>query len=414
MNQNTKQNTNHKLVQIDHNSRSLKRNIIKNYIYVFASSVAVTDAIWMLFLAYRGMSLLQIGILEAIFHINSLLMEIPTGIVADRFGRKTSRILGRCAALISTALMISSNSFWMFLIAFIFSSLSYNLESGAGDALIYDTLVELGKEKKYMQIKGIVEVCFQTARTSSLIIGGYIATIDYELGYLISLVINLMAIISAFTFKEPSYKKEASHERTTLLSHVKGSIKVIRNNKQIFNYILFIEGFSLFHTTLYFYFQTFLKEKGYIETLIGGTLAIASLLSIFFSTRAYWFEGKFGRMNIIKVATFAVVIALGGIAFTRYEVVFFIMMSCIDGVLFVAFSDYINQLIPSEHRATLLSFQSMVFSMLMIVYFPIFGFVASEFGFKISFLMLWITALPLMLFTYFKLRGSISNEESVK
>lgn len=388
----------------------LKNNIIKNYIYVFASSAAVTDAIWMLFLAYRGMSLLQIGILESLFHINSLLMEIPTGIIADRFGRKTSRILGRFAALISTALMISSHSFWMFAIAFIFSSLSYNLESGAGDALIYDTLIEIGEEKKYMRIKGLLEVCFQTARTSSLIIGGYLATINYELGYVISLIINILAIISAFTFKEPSYTKEDVTKKPSLLSHITGSISVIKNNNQIFNYVLFIEGFSLFHTTLYFYFQTFLKGKGYTETAIGVVLAAASLLSLFFSTRAHWFESKFGRMTIIKTATIAVVIALGGLFLTDYEIGFFIMMSCIDGVLFVAFSDYINQLIPSEHRATLLSFQSMVFSLLMIIYFPIFGFVASSFGFKISFLMLWLTALPLMLFTYYKLSRSISNE----
>ena len=384
----------------------LKNNIIKNYIYVFASSAAVTDAIWMLFLAYRGMSLLQIGILESIFHINSLLMELPTGIVADRFGRKTSRVLGRFAALISTALMISSHSFWMFAVAFIFSSLSYNLESGAGDALIYDTLIELGDEKKYMRIKGLVEVCFQTARTSSLIIGGYLATINYELGYFISLVINILAIVAAFTFKEPNYKKEEPTQLMSFIGHIKGSVAVIKNNKQIFNYVMFIEGFSLFHTTLYFYFQTFLKGKGYAETMIGGILAVASLLSIFFSTRAHWFEGKFGRMTIIKTATIAAVIVFSGLVFTNYEIGFFIMMSCIDGVLFVAFSDYINQLIPSEHRATLLSFQAMVFSLLMIVYFPLFGFVASEFGFKMSFLMLWMSALPLMLFTYYKLSRS--------
>lgn len=388
----------------------LKNNIIKNYIYVFASSAAVTDAIWMLFLAYRGMSLLQIGILESLFHINSLLMEIPTGIIADRFGRKTSRVIGRFAALISTALMISSHSFWMFALAFIFSSLSYNLESGAGDALIYDTLIEMGEEKKYMRIKGLIEVCFQTAKTSSLIIGGYLATINYELGYSISLVINLLAIAAAFTFKEPHYHKEDSEQKQSMIGHIKGSIRVIKNNKQIFNYILFIEGFGLFNTTLYFYFQTFLKGKGYTETLIGGILAAASLLSIFFSTRAHWFEKKFGRLRIIKTATLVAILVLGGLYFTNFEIVFFILMSCIDGVLFVAFSDYINQLIPSEHRATLLSFQSMMFSLLMIVYFPIFGFVASAYGFKIAFLMMWLTALPLMLFTYSKLSRTIKIE----
>ncbi|MCK8060714.1 MULTISPECIES: MFS transporter [unclassified Fusibacter] len=391
----------------------LKKNIVKNYIYTFVSSVAVTDAIWMLFLAYRGMSLLEIGILESIFHISSLLMEIPTGIVADRFGRKTSRVMGRVLALVGTALMLSSHSFWMFAVAFVFSSLSYNMESGAGDALVYDTLVEIGESNRYMKIKGIIELCFQTAKTSSLIIGGWIATFNYELGYGISILINVLAIISALSFKEPTVH-QTDQKKVSMLGHIKGSIGVIRDNAQILDYVVFIESFSLFHTTLFFYFQNFLKGKGFSETWIGVTLASASLLSILFSTRAHWFEEKFGRYRIIRTSAVATLIALAGIAFLPMEIAFFIMISCIDGVLFVAFSDYINQLIPSEHRATLLSFQAMVFSLLMILYFPVFGWVASSFGFKAGFIMVFFTSVPLMGFTFLRLKNTIRDTEKEK
>ena len=62
------------------------------------------------------------------------------GAIADIFGRKTSRTLGKAAAVIATLFMIFGNSVIFFAIAFFFTALGNNLESGAGDALVYDSL----------------------------------------------------------------------------------------------------------------------------------------------------------------------------------------------------------------------------------------------------------------------------------
>lgn len=389
--------------------RQLKKNIIKNYIFTFISSVAITDAIWMLFLAHRGMSLVQIGLLESLFHMTGMTMEIPTGIIADRFGRKTSRVLGRMMGMLSTALMLSSHSFWGFALAFVCTALGYNLESGAGDALVYDTLVELNETPRYMKIKGIQEACFQSAKIISLVIGGWIATFNYELGYSISLVINALAVISALTFKEPLQEKKSG--KTGLLTHIRDSIKVISTNHQILNYVIFLEIFSLFHTTLYFYSQNYFKSRGLSEAWIGIILAAGSLAGIIFSTRAHWFEKKFGRLKIIQASTIATLCVLFCLAFLPLKPLYFVALACIDGVLFVSFSDYINQLIPSQHRATLLSFQAMVFSMMMIILFPIFGLIASRFDFTVAFAAVFLAAIPTMGYNYLILSRTIKHRK---
>ena len=85
-------------------------NIRKNYIFSFLCNTAFSESIWVLYLASRGMNLIQIGILESIFHITNMLCEVPTGYIADRFGRRTSRIMGRGAAFISTIIMITGSS----------------------------------------------------------------------------------------------------------------------------------------------------------------------------------------------------------------------------------------------------------------------------------------------------------------
>ena len=386
----------------------LKANIRKNYIYTFITSLSITEAIWMLFLAYRGMSLVQIGLLESIFHITGMTMEIPTGIIADRFGRKTSRVVGRLLGLVSTGLMLSSHSFLGFTVAFVLAALSYNLESGAGDALVYDTLVELDETARYMKIKGIQEVCFQSGRIASLVIGGWIATFNYELGYGISLGIGSLAVLQALTFKEPLKNQAIEHKRS-FIGHIKSSVQVIAANHQILNYVLFIESFSLFHTTLFFYSQNYLKSTGWSEMWIGLMLAGAALASIVFSAQAHLIEKKFGRMKIAKYSTIATLIVLFGLAFMPFKPIYFVAMGAIDGILFVSFSDYINQLIPSESRATLLSFQAMVFSIMMIIFFPVFGLVASKWGFLVSFMLVFFAALPAMGYNYLALRKTIRD-----
>jgi len=117
----------------------MKKNITREYIYSFLNNFNLLSTVWMLYLAYKGMSLTQIGLLEGLFHVTSFLMEIPTGSIADIFGRKTSRVLGSVFWVISSITMLYGNNFFHFALAMTLMALSYNLESGAGQALIYDS-----------------------------------------------------------------------------------------------------------------------------------------------------------------------------------------------------------------------------------------------------------------------------------
>lgn len=378
--------------------KTIRHNIKKNLVYTFLQSTSFAEAIWMLFLAFRGMNLVQIGILESAFHMTSMFMEVPTGIIADRLGRKTSRILSRAMAFLGTVLMLSSTGFWGFLVAFIFSALSYNLESGAGDALIYDTLIECEEQDTFMQVKGRQEIAYQIARTLSLVAGGLVATYSYNLAYCLSLVVHLVCFIYAFRFEEPSIgRKERKSEKNSLLVHVRDSWQAVRDNKGIWTFVLFIEGFSLFFVTLYFYFQNFLKSLEYQEWQIGLVLATATVVGVLVSANAYKVEKRIGQRRMVSLTPFAAILAFALIAFSPIEPMGMILLSAVDGLLFVTFSDYINRMIPSAVRATLLSVQSMVFSVLMVVFFPIIGAIAENWGFKAAFILIFIVSVLMLL-----------------
>ena len=127
---------------------NIKKQISKLYLVTSIGYFQIAGASWVALLAMRGFSLLEIGMLESIFHIVSCLFEIPSGVAADVFGRKKTMVLSQLASLLSSVMMILSKDFCTTAFAIGLSALSYNLASGTREALAYDSLKLAGKEKE--------------------------------------------------------------------------------------------------------------------------------------------------------------------------------------------------------------------------------------------------------------------------
>ena len=106
---------------------NIKRQINKLYTLTTVSYFRIAGASWVALLALRGFSLLQIGVLESIFHIASSCFEIPSGVVADVFGRKKTLALSKLVSVLSGLAMILSDNFGM-----VFSFINFDLTSSAG------------------------------------------------------------------------------------------------------------------------------------------------------------------------------------------------------------------------------------------------------------------------------------------
>ena len=110
--------------------RTYKRNIPLLAGLEFTSYFGITS-FWILFFIQNGLSLLQIGLLESIFHGTSLLCEIPSGMLADRFSYKTNLYLARLASIVSSILILfGKGNFWIYAVAMMVNAWSYNFDSG--------------------------------------------------------------------------------------------------------------------------------------------------------------------------------------------------------------------------------------------------------------------------------------------
>ncbi len=393
--------------------KHLEKNIIKEYGFTFLMNFSLTRGLWMIYLASKGMSLLQLGILESVFHLTSFLMEIPTGVVADLYGRRTSRIIGRLLAVLDFILVFTGQGFWAYLLAFIIAALSYNFESGAGEALLYDSLKAISKSEGFMKVMGRKEIIYQLTSTLAFVFGGWLATKSYAWVYGVSIVFALVAVAYSFRFQEPEVERLVSK---SVLESMRNQITEAFANmkdKPRITYLYFsVNTLITFVTTQFFYLQNFFKDQGMTEARIGIILAVASLAGGFAGMYAWKIEKRFGASALLRILPVLVSLGLWMIALTPFESVAFIYLSALEGILYIVTRDYINRLIPSAQRATLLSVDSMIFSLNMIVLFPVVGKIGDMATLKTAFLVMAIYSVIIAVLSTYML-GKLEQSEKV-
>lgn len=384
----------------------LRKNINKQYIFTVMGNMDLTRGIWMLYLASKGLTLFEIGLMETIYHISSFTMEIPTGAVADILGRKTSRIIGKFVTVIALLIMILGGNKFAFAISFFFTALGNNLESGAGEALVYDSLKEIKEEEKYIKINGKNEFFSQIVGIISLVLGGYVATMSFLNVYKIALIIALLAVFQAFTFTEPTIGViQKSHSFIkTFTKQIKDSIEVIRKDKRILFTILTFELFETLFMILFYYNQNRLSNLGNTTLQIGIVLALGNLLAAIIATQTHKIEKELSLEGTLKIAALIAAICFWLISIINMGKIAFIVLCGIEVILFITIGDYINRLIPSKQRATILSMQSMVFSFFMIILFPIMGKIGDIYGLEFSFKIVAIIASILLTIVFIFLK----------
>lgn len=369
--------------------KNIEKNININYLYQSIKCMDITGAIWVLYLAFKGMNLAQIGLLEGIFHGTSILFEVPTGAIADLLGRKRTIILSRVSALVSSALMIRSNGFWGFAIGFIFSAISYNLSSGSEEALIYDSLRQVGKEEGYMKVSGKINFIIEVMQGFGAFVGAFLAETSFVLSYVVAMSLGIIALIVALGFEEP--KNENLNKKINIKAHFKETYRAIMENKRLVFLLIFYPTVFAFSTILYFYGQQYFSDAGYSKIAI----AVVFLFNSIFGGIGAVVSSKVDKLLRNKTSyILSIFIAVSMIVFSAGTTEFSVFMFCIVGfltaVLYPINSEAINRLIPSEQRATLISVQSVGFSVMMVLFFPIAGVMGDLLGIGLTFVVLGI------------------------
>lgn len=363
----------------------ISKNIKNEYLYRFLSSFDITSAIWVLYLGYKGMTLAEIGLLEGIFHVTGFLSEIPTGALADLFGRRKIIIIGRLTSLISAIIMLFSNSFLGFAIGFILSAWGYNLNSGSEEALVYDSLKVLKREEEYLKINGKINLIIEVSQGLAVFIGGLLSEINFSISYITAIVIGIFSLIVSFKFTEVDIR-EPHEERITVINHFKTSINIVKENKMLLNILIFFPIIYTFSAIIYFYGQKFLSDGGYSRVNISIIFLVNGILSSIGAILSSKVYEKFKSIGWISISMIiSILILFMGNVTKNISLLIFLLIGFLTSILQPISSKLINSMVASKQRATIISVESMFYSMMMIILFPICGFIGDKFALEISF-----------------------------
>lgn len=374
----------------------LKRNIPLDYITAFITNLNMQSSVWVLYLAYCGLSLAEIGIVEGIYHATSIVFEIPSGAVADLLGRKRSMVCSRVCTAISCVAMLFARNFWLFAAGFAIQALGNNLNSGSEEALVYDSMKLLGQEEGYLKVCGNLDVIIEVSQGIATVLGGILSDYSYFWCYLACLVVALLALVPvSFMSETPGAVRMDGLElvkgdrlgikrkavREVVAGHFKLSYQILKSDREIVRVIVYYSVVFAAEALLFFYSQQYYFEMGFHRVSISLVLlavGMASCLGAVLSGRIYQGCGK--KAIVAASSSIAFALLCYGFQNPALSIAVFALAGFCNAMLYPIQSDTLNQRIPSEQRATLISVDSMFFSVAMIIMFPMAGALADRIG----------------------------------
>ncbi len=379
--------------------RTYKRNISLLAGLELTSYFGITS-FWILFFIQNGLSLLQIGLLESIFHGTSLLCEIPSGMLADRFSYKTNLYLARLSSIGSSILILfGQGNFWIYAIAMMVNAWSYNFDSGTSTAFLFDSAVEAGQKDRYLQISSFLSGVAEVTRTLGTVVAGFFIHGALAWTYYIAIGLSLLSILLIFLMKEPESKSDERNHLT-----LKRILEVVKQEWQektvLFYWMLTYQLVGTIMCMFYFYYQ----QK--ISDLASWQVSLIMLIGSGFNLLAVYLASQIGKKwNSNQV--FPILVALTGLTLLLVGLktpFAYLSVYLLTNALYAVYQPiYYNDLqayLPSSVRATMLSINSMMFSLSMIVIFPLTGWLIDTCGFVAVFLVLGLItflSFPLLL-----------------
>lgn len=355
-------------------------NVSKVSLIYFFSSLYFYLPVLTIFYQLKGLSFLQIGTLWGITTITIFFAEIPTGLLADKYGRKASVILAMAFQLFGEILFLFANNYLFFVLIQIIAGLGFAFQSGCIQALVYDFLKDNNREDEMKKIWGSVnslgQAGFIVGAIASSFIVSYPSQSRITLAILFTIISVAIALVISLFLKEPSNKFHHAEKSPIKIFHQ--SLTIVKTAPLLRRIILF----GLFTTPFLAYLNTF--QPPYFElsktplSWLGITRAIAGVIAILFLRYAHKLEYRF-KENGILIATLI-------------PAIFYFLMAAvfhplISAILFVfnyssqrlqepLLSDYYNIHIQNDVRATTLSAINMLSSLYVAIMGVIFGILA--------------------------------------
>lgn len=263
----------------DPNQDLYRTNIHYLYLLSIFRSLYFIIPVWVS-MELRFISLTQIALIEMVILSSSLILELPTGALADMIGRKTTITISFFISALAYVLFAYADSFSWFLVAGLGFGLGDALLSGALEALIFDTLKQSGKEEAFAEISNKNQLLFNYSIFFAIIVGGVLFGLSYHLPALLTALAFVAAGYISTRFIEPAIDSEVFTLRN-YIRQTKLGFKELFRTKQARDISLFYILVGSLTWPIVISFKNFaLVDLGINEQNMGFILAFVSVAAV--------------------------------------------------------------------------------------------------------------------------------------
>lgn len=366
-------------------------NIWKFYVYKIFTSLEITVPIYVLFLLSNNLSMTQVMVLQTVYTIFIFLLEIPSGMFADFFGRKNSLIISSVFLTLAFITFGISELYFIFFIAAFFWAIAQSLRSGADTALLFDSLKLINKTKYFPKYNGRSNSLEMLTLGFSAIIGGIIANYyGYRILFFISAFFFIISVFISFSFKEPKFQTKIIKKK--YFTHIRNSLYFSYKNKIVKHFIIFFAFFGAFALMLYYLIQPYFNQGEYANLIVGIAVAGYFLFCALGSFLADHIINKIcsKKLVIIIILISLSIFSLISFVSTFIAIIFVFIHSFLAGVAGILANNEINKETKSHNRATVLSILNFLQKMIYAIVAPLIGYITDVYTLEITFLMIGI------------------------
>ena len=372
--------------------------------HFFSTALNATEAIWVVYMMSKGFTFTQIGLNFSVFALSRLLFEVPTGAIADLYGRKLSVVLGwiLTGALFFMLPFVDTFSLWIIVV--FLSAIPYTMISGASDAWAVDHL----KKNRALDLSAHYFAHTETIRNLSFAIAGGIGTaliwafsMD-AIFYAVSLGFVLAGL--SLMFQKENYMpiRKTSFSLKDSLKHSFSGFKTAFITRNIRYLTLSSMFLSLSAISWVAWEPLFLQNSiaiTYFPLILTAAFLFSSLASFIskhlvsrFKDEKHYLIATTLLMSISHIAVFFIAGPLAAVSL-------FVLKNGFFAFRFPIKQDLLHQAIPSKLRATIGSIDSMC-DAISVAIASLFGGMFMDFaGVNLTILVTGLLMLPSAVFS---------------
>jgi len=380
-----------------------KGNIGKLGIAMLTNDASFGLGVYVIFMLWIGLSLAETSIVLSAWLLFSSIGQIPSGIFADRYGYRTALVWGSVIFFIGAILFAVGQDFYWLLVGYSLMGFSSSMKQGADYALLYEQLQDQKQEKNYKKMAGKLDFYTNIFWVVTAVIGGIMYTYNERTPFYAEAIVAAVGILTCLRLREPPRKIKKVPVIKQLKKTITYSFQTPRFSK-IFIFSALIGSIAMM--TFQFVQPLYVSldiPKSYFGFIAAG----------FFVFRACgsYFAHKLGSIFSIDkyLVLHAAVFGLFLVLMQRIDSVYYIfpvlaVFYFLRGLYSPTISTYINEKVTSDKRATMLSINKQVLTVVAAISVCGLGVIAENFGLQQVFFSISILSLIFLILYVLTLR----------